>query len=261
MLRRIIRRVRRIRQSRETAAPPGTAPVQRVAAPESNPEPEPEPETEPDIELETEDLQVWLDEGRDVVLLDIREPHEIRSGHAAGAMLLRMNDIPNRVDELPDKSTTLVVYCAAGARSYGVTHWLREQGWADAWSLSTGFSGAVDAGVERVVPGEESAAEPEAVEADVAEEPEAVDPKAAEMAEKAARHFEKTRMAMLKLIVDQGGEASLADMHAHSERRYFIAHKRFSDLMESLVDDGLIDFDHGTGMAAISSAGADLVSE
>ena len=59
----------------------------------------------------------------------------------------------------------------------------------------------------------------------------------------------------------EGGEASLADMHAHSERRYFIAHKRFSDLMESLVDDGLIDFDHSTGMATISSAGAELVSE
>jgi rhodanese-related sulfurtransferase len=45
-----------------------------------------------------------------------------------------------------------VVYCAAGMRSYGVTHWLREQGWTDAWSLSSGLHGAVEAGFEIVRP-------------------------------------------------------------------------------------------------------------
>ena len=81
------------------------------------------------------------------------------------------------------------------------------------------------------------------------------DPEAAKMAEKAAKHFEKTRVAMLKFIVDHGGEASMADMHARSESRYFIAHKRFSDLMEGIVDEGLIDFDHDTGMASITTSG------
>ena len=80
--------------------------------------------------------------------------------------------------------------------------------------------------------------------------------KAAEMAAKAAKHFERTRRAMLKFVVDQGGTASLADMHDRSERRYFIGHKRFSTLMEGLVDEGLIDFDHATGVAAITAAGS-----
>ena len=79
--------------------------------------------------------------------------------------------------------------------------------------------------------------------------------KAAEMAVKAAKHFERTRRAMLKFVVDQGGTASLADMHDRSERRYFIGHKRFSTLMEGLVDEGLIDFDHATGTAAITAGG------
>ena len=79
--------------------------------------------------------------------------------------------------------------------------------------------------------------------------------KAAEMAAKAAKHFERTRRAMLKFVVDQGGTASLADMHDRSERRYFIGHKRFSTLMEGLVDEGLIDFDHATGTAAITAGG------
>ena len=80
--------------------------------------------------------------------------------------------------------------------------------------------------------------------------------KAAEMAVKAAKHFERTRRAMLKFVVDQGGTASLADMHDRSERRYFIGHKRFSTLMEGLVDEGLIDFDHATGIAAITAGGS-----
>ena len=87
------------------------------------------------------------------------------------------------------------------------------------------------------------------------------DSKAEEMAKKAAKHFEKTRVAMLKFVIEQGGEASMADMHALSERRYFIGHRRFSDLMEGIVGEGLIDFDHATGMAQITDAGAAYVAK
>ena len=87
------------------------------------------------------------------------------------------------------------------------------------------------------------------------------DPKAEEMAKKAAKHFERTRVAMLKFVIEQGGEASMADMHALSERRYFIGHKRFSDLMEGIVGEGLIDFDHATGVAQITDAGAAYVDK
>jgi len=91
--------------------------------------------------------------------------------------------------------------------------------------------------------------------------PEAVsDPEAEAMAAKVAKHFEKTRVAMLKFIVDQGGQSSMADMHDRSERRYFIAHKRFSDLMEGIVEEGLIEFDHATGVATITSAGESYIA-
>ncbi len=87
------------------------------------------------------------------------------------------------------------------------------------------------------------------------------DPKAEEMAKKAAKHFERTRVAMLKFVIEQGGQASMADMHELSERRYFIGHKRFSDLMEGIVGEGLIDFDHATGVAQITDAGAAYVAK
>lgn len=86
-------------------------------------------EPPPDVEVETP--------VPGSVLLDIREPGELTSGVAEGAILLPMDLVPHHVDELPPKVT---VYCAAGARSFGVAHWLRDQG-IEAYSLSGGVWG------------------------------------------------------------------------------------------------------------------------
>ena len=40
---------------------------------------------------------------------------------------------------------------------------------------------------------------------------------------------------------------SMADMHDFSERRYFIAHRSFSDLMETWIGEGLVTYDPETG--------------
>ena len=96
---------------------------------------------------------------------------------------------------------------------------------------------------------------------DDSESTEEEDAKAAEMAAKAAKHFERTRVAMLKFVVDQGGTAGLADMHDLSERRYFIGHKRFSTLMEGLVEEGLIDFDHGANLATVTANGKAYIDQ
>ena len=108
------------------------------------------------VEIDTDQFKEWLEGGEPFTLVDIREPHELRLGYAASALLLRMNDIPDRVDELPDKSTRLVIYCAAGSRSFGVAHWLREQGWDDSWSLESGVHGVIEAGMTMARPGESS---------------------------------------------------------------------------------------------------------
>jgi rhodanese-related sulfurtransferase len=142
MFRRIIRRLRRAptrEQSSPVEATPAPVPVEDLEPP-------------PDIEVDTAQLKAWISDEQDFVLIDIREPHELRSGYAGSALLLAMNDIPNRLEDLPDPSRRLVIYCAAGVRSYGVAHWLREQGWTDSWSLTSGFHGAVEAGFEIVRP-------------------------------------------------------------------------------------------------------------
>jgi hypothetical protein len=78
--------------------------------------------------------------------------------------------------------------------------------------------------------------------------------------DKVAKHFEKARRGVLKFVLDQGGVATLHSMHSHSERRYFIAHKRFSELMETLVDAGLVLYDVGEGEATLTDAGSAYIA-
>jgi hypothetical protein len=66
---------------------------------------------------------------------------------------------------------------------------------------------------------------------------------------------------VLKLVIDSGGSSTLSEMHDYSERRYFVAHKKFSDLMESLISSGQIDYDTAESVATITEVGRALVAE
>lgn len=77
---------------------------------------------------------------------------------------------------------------------------------------------------------------------------------------KQQKAVERAKKGTLKFLVDAGGSSELGPMHDHSERRYFIAHRAFSRLMEDLTGTGLVEFDHGSGVATITQAGRDYVS-
>lgn len=121
------------------------APSRPAPAPTPAPAPAPAPEPEPpEIEVEAAEVRAWMAAGREVLLLDIREPHELDGGYAQGALIIPMNSVPERLDWLP-RDRPVAVYCAAGVRSFGVAHWLRERG-VEAWSLPGGFGSWVEAG-------------------------------------------------------------------------------------------------------------------
>ncbi|MGJ9413875.1 rhodanese-like domain-containing protein [Aeromicrobium sp. CF4.19] len=63
----------------------------------------------------------------DLVVLDVREPHEWATGHVRGAVHVPMGDVPTRIDELDPRTRTVVV-CHVGGRSARVTAWLAQQG-------------------------------------------------------------------------------------------------------------------------------------
>jgi rhodanese-related sulfurtransferase len=79
-------------------------------------------------------------------LLDVRESHEWKSGHAPGAIHVALGDIDKAPRRLP-KGRPVVVMCASGMRSRTAAKHLRSLGY-DAASLSGGIAGWQRAGGE-----------------------------------------------------------------------------------------------------------------
>ena len=79
-------------------------------------------------------------EDQDFVLVDVREKHEWNEGYIPGAIHVPRGFLELQIEEaVPDKSKTIVLYCAGGVRSLiaGVT--LQQMGYQNPISMSGGF--------------------------------------------------------------------------------------------------------------------------
>lgn len=75
-----------------------------------------------------------------LLLLDCRTPEEHATARIAGAMLLPMQELPDRVGELAAwREKPVIVHCHHGMRSLRVAKWLREQGFSGAQSMQGGI--------------------------------------------------------------------------------------------------------------------------
>lgn len=77
--------------------------------------------------------------------------------------------------------------------------------------------------------------------------------------DKIERHRKRTRQGLLKKTIEAGGTIGLAVLHDHSEKRFFVGHKAFSDMLEQMVEDELFLFDWDTQEATITDKGRDYV--
>ena len=117
----------------------------KTAAPRPLPPPSPEPDEEEVHvpEMSVAELRAALDSANGPLILDVREPYEWAQVHLPAdqgieVMHIPMNSVPERLAELP-RERAIAVMCAHGNRSYGVTHYLREQGFA-AHNLTGGIT-------------------------------------------------------------------------------------------------------------------------
>lgn len=63
-------------------------------------------------------------------VVDVREPHEWKAGHVAGATLIPLAEIPERFAvEFPDPSTPILLHCRSGARSARAAAYLAQRGY------------------------------------------------------------------------------------------------------------------------------------
>jgi hypothetical protein len=73
--------------------------------------------------------------------------------------------------------------------------------------------------------------------------------------DKQRAHFERTKKGVLRWLAEQGGSATLADMHEYSSSKFLVAHQGFSKLMESCVEEALVDYDRASNTASLTDAG------
>lgn len=71
-------------------------------------------------------------------LLDVRQPKEYEAGHLAGAKLIPIRELPDRLAEL-NKEQPLLVYCAVGGRSKAAAQLLAGQEFREVYNLSGGI--------------------------------------------------------------------------------------------------------------------------
>jgi adenylyltransferase/sulfurtransferase len=84
------------------------------------------------------DLKARMDEGRALVILDVREPSEAAICRIPGSRLIPLGELPRRLDEL-DPAAEIVVYCKSGTRSARAVVLLREKGFSRATNLTGGI--------------------------------------------------------------------------------------------------------------------------
>lgn len=80
-------------------------------------------------------------------VLDVREPHEVAICAIEPSLSIPMQQVPERLAELPEDQS-LVVLCHHGGRSAMVTRFLQERGFANARNLA----GGIDAWAREIDP-------------------------------------------------------------------------------------------------------------
>ncbi len=101
-------------------------------------------------DVTADEVKGELDAGKELVLLDVRDPHEYEITHIDGAKFIPLGELPARLNELDDHAD-VVTYCHHGARSLKALEILKAAGFAKVRSLRGGID-AWAVNVEREMP-------------------------------------------------------------------------------------------------------------
>jgi len=108
----------------------GVAPAAEAASAEAA--------SEERVEVTARELKQELDAGKDVFILDVREPFEFAIGRIANSVLIPLGELPRRMEEL-DRERTIVAHCKMGGRSAKAVEMLRAAGFPHVRNLTGGI--------------------------------------------------------------------------------------------------------------------------
>lgn len=95
---------------------------------------------DPEWEVAPRQVKALLDANEDLVLIDCRTPQEHQTARLDGSVLIPMQEIGSRLDELETHAESrMVVFCHHGGRSLKVTAMLRQYGFKQVHSMAGGI--------------------------------------------------------------------------------------------------------------------------
>ena len=100
----------------------------------------------PEFETTVEELASRVKRRDKVWILDVREPKEYEICRIAGSTLIPLNELPNRLDEIPQgpDAPDIVIHCKMGGRSAKATQLLRDRGFTRIQNLKGGILAWID---------------------------------------------------------------------------------------------------------------------
>ena len=100
------------------------------------------------VRLSAEELRHWYEDGKDFVIVDMRNDYEYRSGHFKDSVnpgLENSRDLPEALPKLEAlKDKTVLTVCTGGVRCEKMSAFLLEQGFEDVYQLDNGIHGYME---------------------------------------------------------------------------------------------------------------------
>ena len=91
------------------------------------------------VQLRDEPFRKQMEKSKRKRLIDVREPHEFKSGHIPGAVNIPLSQIGGRLAEIP-KDSDVFLYCQSGMRSKQAAKMLLKSGYPEVNNLMGGIS-------------------------------------------------------------------------------------------------------------------------
>jgi rhodanese-related sulfurtransferase len=98
------------------------------------------------VDLTHETVQT-LQVEEEIVVVDVRQPEEYAAGHIPGAELIPLNELPDRLDEIPQDERVVLV-CRSGNRSNQAQRLLNDAGFDNVHNMLGGMNAWQQAGYE-----------------------------------------------------------------------------------------------------------------
>lgn len=92
------------------------------------------------INLSIEETKEFIKDQEDVFILDVRNKDEYDAGHIEGAVLIPLNQLENRLDEVEEyKDKPILVYCRSGNRSSQAVKILLNNDFLQVYHMKDGY--------------------------------------------------------------------------------------------------------------------------